>query len=86
MTPENKQEITKIVKEHYDKIDILKVEGYDIVKKAQTIYNELPTIYSKLNEAKVLPENVNLDIFMQIVVPRLEDAAQHAHVARMFGV
>jgi hypothetical protein len=86
MTPENKEQITNIIKTHYEKFDVLKVEGYDIVKKAQLMYNELPTIYKQLDEAKVLPENIDFNKFMHIVVPRLEEAAQHAHVAMMFGI
>lgn len=85
MTQEDKDKIIKIAKDCYDKIDILRVEDIGIEKKAQAIYAELPGIYRKLEEIKVLPDKVNFQVFMELVTTRLQIAAQEAQMFRNFN-
>jgi hypothetical protein len=85
LTEDIKNQIKQIAKEHYDGIDILKVADLPINDQVHRIYNELPTIYQKLQTRNILPQGTSLDVFMQIVVPRLEKAAQEAHISQSFS-
>lgn len=86
VTQENREQITRIATSHYDNFDVLKVAEYQLNKKIELIFNELPNVYKALEEAKVLPEGMNLDTFMRVVLPRLEMAAQEAHIRQTFGI
>lgn len=86
ISEENKEQIKTISKEHFKSFDVLKIEDADLGQKVQLVFNELPNLYRKLKEAEVLPEKVDLNVFMQIVTPRLEEAAQSAYVMKMFGI
>ena len=84
ISEENKNEIIKITKDHFSKFSELTILDYPLEKKVEIIYNNLVEVYKKLSEAKVLPENVDLQTFFNIVIPRLEHAAQSAHAHQLF--
>ena len=87
ISKEDSDKIYKIAEEHYKEFDILKdpKEG-SLQDKAQKIHQELPTVYRKLEEEKLLPDGMNLNIFMQILTERLQIEAQKAHAMKMFGM
>jgi len=81
----DRDKIKQIAKEHFDQFDILKVEDVPVEQKAEKIYQELPIIYKKLDEAKVLPEGINFQSFMHITVSHLQAAANMAYMRNAFG-
>lgn len=78
ITEEKKIEIKAIVKAELSEIEILPI--HLIEEKAQKIYDKFEIIYSKLEEKKLIPEGMNLDIFHQIYLHKLQLAAAAAHV------
>lgn len=82
----NREEIIKITNEHYKQFPVLEKKESSLQERVDTIYNELPNVYSKLSESKLLPEGMDLNIFMQVVLPRLEQEAQQAHIRQIFGL
>jgi hypothetical protein len=86
VTQDNKDKIKKITTEHFAQFPVLQIVDTDLNNKVEIIYNELPNIYKKLSEEKVLPEGCNLDMFMRTVLPRLQEEAQHAHIQKVFGI
>lgn len=83
-TNENREEIKKIAKEHYDTIDILKVDNINMEEKARAIHKELPAIYKKLKDKSLLPESINFDAFMQVTTLSLQNEFQNAQFASFF--
>ena len=85
-TNENREEIKKIAKEHYDTIDILKVDNINMEEKAKAIHKELPSIYQKLKDKNLLPESINFDAFIKITTLSLQNEFQAAQFASFFRV
>ena len=73
--------ITDIVKQELSEVSILPVNM--IQEKAQKIYDKFQIIYQKLENEKLLSEGMNLDIFHQIYLSKLQQAAAAAHVGSM---
>lgn len=86
MTDENKEKINKIVREHLDTIDVLRVVDYPIQDKAQLIYKEFLPLYKKLDAEKLLPENCTWEVFNQLLIPRLEQEATFSLMRAQFHI
>lgn len=84
LTQEQKDQIKKVMLKHLDKIDILKVENYDLVKKAEAIHKTLPEIYKELEKEKTLPEEINFNNFMNIGTIMLNQKFQEAQFGGFF--
>ena len=81
----DKEQIKKVATEHFSEFPLLQIVDTDLAVKIEIIYKELPTIYKKLKDKDLLPEGVDINVFMQIVVPRLEREAQQVHIQQVFG-
>jgi hypothetical protein len=86
LTQENKNQIKKIIQDHLSEIDILKIDNYDLTKKAQTIHKELPSIYKKIDAEKLLPEGMDFNNFMNLATTYLNQAYQEAQFGGFFRV
>jgi predicted Zn-ribbon and HTH transcriptional regulator len=75
VTQDNKDKIYKIVREHLEPIDILRVVEIPIQTKANRIYQELEPIFNKLDAEKLLPEDCNKEVFHKFVTHILEYVA-----------
>jgi hypothetical protein len=84
MTEDNKNKIKKIMKEHLETIDILRVLEVPVEAKANRIYQEFRPLYEKLEKEKILPEGCSWDVFQQLGVRILEATANHAMLHRSF--
>ena len=85
LTQEQKNQVRKVLSNHLDKIDILKIENYDLVKKAEAIQKVMPNVYKDLQEEKLLPEEVNFNVFMNIASMMLNQKFQEAQVSSFFS-
>lgn len=75
VTQDNKDKIIKIVREHLEPIDILRVVEIPIQTKANRIYQELEPIFKKLDAEKLLPEGCTWDVFHKFITSVLEYVA-----------
>lgn len=85
MTEENKIKIKEIATDHFKNFPILSIVETPLVTKMQTIHGELPNIYKKIKDKKLLPETISLDVFMQITTAMLQQQGQMAQIKETFG-
>lgn len=85
LTQEQKEKVRTIMSKHLDKIDILKIENYDLVKKAEAIHKVLPEIYKELQTEKVLPKEINMNVFMTVANMMLSQKFQEAQLTGFFS-
>ena len=85
MTEENKEKIRKIIKDHYDSFDILRIADYDIRQKAAKIQEELHPIYKKLKQENLLPEEIDAKKFVEFGNIMLQQSFQEAIFKNAFG-
>lgn len=83
-TEENKNKIIEIVKKECSDINILTLDGM-VAQKAQAIYGKFQDFYRRLEEEKLLPPNMNFEIFHNLLLHKLQEVAAHAHASAMVG-
>ncbi len=85
MRLENKEKVREVISTHLQAIDILKVADHSLEEKAKRIHAELPAIYKKLKEEKLLPEEMDFQRFMNTGGTMLQMAYNDAALASAFG-